>query len=223
MNVLVVDVGGTNVKLLQAGRADPVKFGSGSKLTPEDLVAGVMRLTRDWSYDAVSIGIPAPVVAGRLKTEPFHLGHGWLDFDFSAAFGKPVQLINDAAMQALGSYQGGRMLFLGLGTGLGAALVLDGMLQPLELGRLPYRKRKTFEDYVGVAGLKDLGQRKWERHVWAVVEMLYDAFLVEYIVLGGGNAKLLDNVPEYVRLGSNANARVGGERLWTNSTGAPRA
>jgi polyphosphate glucokinase len=192
------------------------RFDSGPDLTPQELVSGVLGLTGDWAYDVVSVGVPAPVEKGLIASEPVHLGHGWVGFDFEAAFGKPTRVLNDAAMQALGSYEGGKMLFLGLGTGLGSALIDDGKLEPLELGHLPFRKA-TFEDYVGQAGRKHLGKKKWQAAVAKTIEELRAAFEPDYVVLGGGNAKELGELPAGVRLGANTNAFVGGFRLWDSS------
>lgn len=178
------------------------------------MVRLVREATTGWSYDVVSIGYPGPVVNGKPISDPWNLGGGWVGFNFARAFGKPVKVINDAAMQALGSYTGGRMLFLGLGTGLGSALIVDGVLEPMELGHLPYRKRRSYEDYVGTAGLKRLGRKKWRRHVLDVIDLLRKALQADDIVLGGGNAKLLEKLPAGVRLGTNANAFIGGRRLW---------
>lgn len=221
MHILVVDVGGTNVKLLATGRTERVKFASGPTLTPERLVALVGEATVGWRYDVLSIGYPGPVRDGRPAKDPHNLGPGWVGFDFAAAFGRPVRMINDAAMQALGSYEGGRMLFLGLGTGLGSALVVDGIVQPLELAHLPYRKRRTFEEYVGMAGLARLGRRRWRRYVADVVPRLATALQADYVVLGGGNVKLLDLLPPGARAGSNAHAFTGGYRLWAPALGMP--
>jgi polyphosphate glucokinase len=178
------------------------------------MVEGIKTLALDWSYDRITIGYPGPIVNGRIMKEPVNLGPGWLEFDFNMAFGKPVRLINDAAMQALGSYQGGRMLFLGLGTGLGNCMILDGVIAPLELGHLPYKKGQTFEDFVGQVGLKRLGRRKWQSAVFDVVSRLREAMLPDYIVLGGGNVKKLDELPPGCRQGDNDNAFLGGVRLW---------
>lgn len=216
--VLVIDVGGTHVKVLAAGHHEERKIASGSTLTARTLVRDVKRLTKDWGYGLVSIGYPGPVIHGRPLREPQNLGNGWVGFDFARAFGCPVKVINDAAMQALGSYEGGRMLFLGLGAGLGSAMIVDGRLEPMELGRLPYKNGKTYEDYVGVRGLKRLGKRRWRRHVVDVVERLKDALGAEYVVLGGGNARHMKNVPPGIRLGDNRNAFVGGFRLWEGQT-----
>jgi polyphosphate glucokinase len=214
MRILVVDVGGTHVKVKVQDNDEVRKLPSGPDLTPAQMVPAVREATADWQYDAVSIGYPGPVVHGRILLEPVNLGKGWLGFDFEQAFGKPVKLANDAAMQALGSYEGGHMLFLGLGTGLGTTLIIENVIAPLELGHLPYRKGRTFEEYVGNAGLKRLGRRKWQGTVFDVVARLRKAFLPDYIVLGGGNVKRLDGLPPGCRRGDNANAFVGGLRLW---------
>jgi polyphosphate glucokinase len=216
MKVLVVDVGGTNVKILATGQEAPRKFASGPELTPEQMVAGVKQAAEGWEYDRVAVGYPGPVKHGRLVAEPVNLAAGWMGFDFAAAFGMPVKVLNDAAMQALGGFDGGRMLFLGLGTGLGSALVLDGVVAPMELAHLPYRKR-TFEDYVGARGLKRLGRKKWRRCVEDVVQRLSAALVTDYVVLGGGNVKKLKKLPDGCRLGSNAHAFLGGFRLWEGS------
>jgi polyphosphate glucokinase len=214
MKILVIDVGGTNIKVRAQGAEEVRKFPSGPGLTPTDMVGLVREGTADWDYDAVSIGYPGPVVNGRIMVEPVNLGPGWVGCDFAQAFGKPVRVINDAAMQALGSYEGGRMLFLGLGTGLGSTLVLDGVLAPMELGHLPYKKGRTFEEYVGQAGLKRLGRRKWQGVVFDVVDRLKKALLPDYVVLGGGNVKKLDELPPDCRPGDNSHAFQGGVRLW---------
>lgn len=214
MKVLVVDVGGTHVKLLATGHKTPIKIPSGPKMTARLMVRRVRRAATGWSYRAVSIGYPGVVLHGKPISEPHNLGRGWVGFDFERAFGRPVIVINDAAMQAYGSYKGGRMLFLGLGTGLGSALIVDGVLEPTELAHLPYKKGRTYEEYVGAAGLKRLGKKKWRRHVIDVIERFKAALEVQEVVIGGGNAKLLDNVPAGVRVGTNVNAFVGGYRLW---------
>lgn len=211
---LVVDVGGTNVKILASGQAAPRKIPSGPDLTPRRMARAVKKAAADWAYDRVSIGFPGPVVNGRSAGEPVNLGRGWKGFDFRKAFGRPVKVINDAAMQALGSYRGGRMLFLGLGTGLGSALIVDGVLQPLELGQMPYKNGRTFEDYAGRAGLEKLGKKRWRREVLKVIELLRFGLQAEEVVLGGGNVKKLKDLPPGTRLGSNGNAFVGGFRLW---------
>jgi len=220
MNVLVVDVGGTNVKLLATGQKEPRRFPSGSTMTPRQMVAGVKKLTEDWKYDAVSIGYPGLVLRGRIAAEPHNLAKGWIRFDFAAAFGCPVKIINDAAMQALGSYKSGELLFLGLGTGLGSALVVEGIVVPMELAHLSY-KRGTFEDYVGLRGLKRLGEKKWQHHVEYGVERLIAAFHPDDVVLGGGNAKKLKKLPPGCRAGDNANAFLGGFRLWEEVQSQP--
>ena len=214
--VLVVDVGGTRVKLLATGQTLKRTIDSGPRLTPRAMVAGVKKLTADWEYDVVSLGVPAPVVRGRVVADPVNLGAGWMGFDFAEAFACPVKVINDAAMQAVGAYRRGRMLFLGIGTGLGSALILNGNLEPLEVGHLPYRKGRTFEDYVGLRGLKRLGKKRWRKHVLAVVALLRRAFLPEDVVLGGGNSKKLKALPEGTRMGANAHAFKGGYDLWTS-------
>ncbi len=211
--ILVVDVGGSHVKVLASGQREPRKFASGPTMTPRQMVAEVEKLTRGWKYDVVSIGYPGLVVHGRPVAEPHNLGRGWVRFDYRAAFGRPVRIINDAAMQALGSYEGGKMLFLGLGTGLGSALVVDGVVEPMELGHLPYKKG-TYEDYVGQRGLDKRGKKKWRRHVADVVAGFVAALEPDDVVLGGGNVGKLKELPPGCRAGDNANAFVGGFRLW---------
>ena len=213
MKVLVLDVGGTNLKLRLSGDALPTKIPSGPGFTPRDLVAAVKEATEGKAYDAVSIGFPAAVVKGRISHEPHNLGKGWVKFDFQKALDKPVKVINDAAMQALGSYEGGTMLFLGLGTGLGSALVTGGQVAPLELAHLPFRKGE-YEDYVGLRGLEKYGKKKWRENVNTVVALLKAALVADYVVLGGGQTKLLKELPEGCRRGDNANAFKGGERVW---------
>jgi polyphosphate glucokinase len=222
INVLVVDIGGTHVKILATGQKQPREFLSGHKLTPKQMVAGVNKLAKDWKYNAVSIGYPGVVIRNRVVADPYNLGQGWAGFKFEAAFKCPVKVINDAAMQALGSYQHGKMLFLGLGTGLGSAMVVDGIVEPMELGHLPYR-RHTFEDYVGVAGRKRLGQKKWEQAVKDVIARLIAALEPEDVVLGGGNVKKLKKLPPGCRAGDNANAFVGGFRVWEKIDRANRS
>lgn len=222
MRVLVIDVGGTHGKVLATGHKRRVEFTSGPKMTPTKMVAAVKAATIGWKYDAISIGYPGPVVHGRPLAEPHNLGPGWVGFDFGKAFGhRPVKMVNDAAMQALASYKGKRMLFLGLGTGLGSALIADGVLEPMELAHLPYKKGRTYEDYLGLAGLKRLGRRRWRRHVHHVVELLETALEVDYVVLGGGNARLLKKLPPRSCLGDNANAFRGGFRLWLKARPRP--
>src|SRR4051794_8243654 len=213
MNVLVVDVGGTHVKLLATGHSEPRMFDSGPTLTAEQMVAGARELARDWTFDVVAIGYPGPVLHGRPVAEPHNLAPGWVGFDYRAAFGCPVKLVNDAAMQALGSYKKGKMLFLGLGTGLGSTLIVDGVVEPMELGHLPYKKA-TYEDYVGLRGLKKHGSHKWRRHVADVVKLLVAALQPDDVVLGGGNVKHLKELPPGCRAGDNMNAFKGGFRLW---------
>ena len=216
--VLTVDVGGSHVKVLVSGGGrERRRFESGPELGPQQMVESVVALTHDWTYDSVSVGIPAPVHAGRVVSEPVNLGPGWVGFDFGAAFGKPTKVVNDAAMQALGSYEGGTMLFLGLGTGLGSALVVDGVVEPMELAHLPFRKA-TFEDYVGERGRRRLGKKKWRAAVAETTERLSAALEPDYVVLGGGNAKRLGPLPPNCRLGANEDAFLGGFRLWNPPT-----
>jgi polyphosphate glucokinase len=217
MNVLVIDIGGTHVKILATGQNEPRRFPSGPQLTAGQMVSEVKKLAGGWKYDAVSIGYPGPVLHGRPVTEPHNLGHGWVGFDFAAAFKRPVKVINDAAMQALGSYKRGKMLFLGLGTGLGSTLVVDGIVEPLELGHLPY-KRGTYEDYVGLRGLVRRGKKKWRQDVADVVARLIAALEPDEVVLGGGNVKHLKELPPGCRAGDNANAFVGGFRMWEDTS-----
>jgi polyphosphate glucokinase len=211
--ILVVDVGGTNVKLM-ISRREKRKFKSGLNLTPRAIVAEMKPLLSDWKFDAISLGFPAPVREGRIVSEPKHLGKGWVGFNFEKAFGKRVRIINDAAMQALGSYHGGRMLFLGLGTGLGSALVWDNYVLPLELGDLPYRNGSIIEDDLGKPGLARLGEKTWRRDVEHALVQLKKSLIADYIVLGGGNGKKLDVLPKGVERGHNRNAFLGGTRLW---------
>jgi hypothetical protein len=211
--ILVIDVGGSNVKLM-ISRAERRKFKSGPKLTPRAMVAQMNSLVGDWEFDAISLGFPAPVRDGKIASEPKHLGKGWVKFDFKMALGKSVRIINDAAMQALGSYHGRRMLFLGLGTGLGSALVWDDYVLPLELGDLPYRNGSIIEDYLGEAGQARVGSKTWQGDVQHALVQLKKAFIADYIVLGGGNAKELKQLPEGIKLGHNRNAFLGGARLW---------
>jgi polyphosphate glucokinase len=211
--VLVIDVGGTHVKILATGQPSARQFTSGPTLTATQMAQGVKALAADWKYDVVAVGYPGPVLRDRPVAEPHNLGQGWVSFDYAQAFGCPVKIINDAAMQALGAYRGGKMLFLGLGTGLGSAMVVDGIVEAMELGHLPYRK-KTYEDYVGLRGLEKFGKKKWRKFVDDVVERLVAALEPEDVVIGGGNAALLKQLPAGARRGANADAFVGGFRLW---------
>jgi polyphosphate glucokinase len=211
--VLVVDVGGSNVKLLASDEEERRRFDSGPELRPEQMVEGVLSTAKGWRWDVVSVGIPTPVRGGKVIAEPVNLGEGWVDFDYEGALGKPTKVVNDAVMQAIGSYEGGSMLFLGLGTGLGSALIVDGIVEPMELGHLPFRKH-TFEDYVGRRGRERHGRKKWQAAVFETVERLTDAIQADYVVIGGGEAKELDELPPGCRLGANENAFVGGFRLW---------
>jgi hypothetical protein len=220
LRVLVIDVGGTHIKILATGRRRIVKIASGPRMTPAVMVRSVLKAIDGWQYSCVSIGYPGPVRNHKPLTDPRNLGRGWIRFDFKKAFGCPVRILNDAAMQALGSYQGGRMLFLGLGTGLGSALIVDGQLEPMELAHLPYKKGRTYEEYVGTAGLKRCGLRKWRRNVFDVTRRFQAALVADYVVLGGGNAKFLGRLPAGVRLGNNARAFTGGFRLWASSNGS---
>jgi polyphosphate glucokinase len=212
--VLVLDVGGTNIKIRASGQKQPVKIPSGSRMTAKKMVREVKAATRHWKYDRVSIGYPAPVAAGRPVREPHNLGGGWVGFNYRKAFGCPVKIINDAAMQALGSYHGRRMLFLGLGTGLGSAMIVNGNLEPMELAHLPYKHGKTYEDYLGIRGFKRLGKKKWRKEVFKVTQRLITALEADYVVLGGGNARKLKKLPPGARMGNNENAMLGGFRLW---------
>jgi polyphosphate glucokinase len=213
-NILVIDVGGTNVKVHISGRRALRKFASGPELTPALTVERVRALCREWRYEAIAIGYPGVVRRGRIVVEPRNLAKGWVDFDFAKAFGKPVRIVNDAALQAMGSYRGGRMLFLGLGTGLGSALIIDGVLEPAELGHLPYKRGHTYEHYVGERGRKRSGAKKWRKAVADVIERLARALEVDEVVIGGGNARRLKHLPERSRRVSNSKALIGGVRLW---------
>jgi polyphosphate glucokinase len=216
MNVLAIDIGGTHVKILVSREKEVRKFPSGPRMTPQMMVAGVKKLAADWKFEAISIGYPGPVLHNRPVTEPHNLAKGWTTFDYQRAFKCPVKFMNDAAMQALGSYRGGKLLFLGLGTGLGTAMIVDGIVEPMELGHLPY-KRHTYEYYVGQRGLERFGKHKWQRHVADVVAHLIAALEPEDVVLGGGNVKQLETLPPGCRAGDNANAFIGGFRLWENA------
>ena len=218
MRILVIDVGGTHIKLAATGHRTPIEIPSGPTMTAKKMVRLVRKAVAGWKYAAISIGYPGPVLHGKPVSEPKNLGGGWVGFDFRKAFRRPVKVINDAAMQALGGYTRGRMLFLGLGTGLGSALIVDGVLEPMELAHLPYKKGRTYEDYVGATALKRSGKKKWRRDVRKVIKLLKRALQADTVVVGGGNAKLLRTLPAGVRLGTNSNAVVGGYRLWTRTT-----
>lgn len=219
--ILVIDIGGTHVKVLATGHRQCVEIPSGKKMTPTKMVAAVRAATTGWDFEVISIGYPGVVVHGRPVSEPWHLGPGWTRFDFKKAFGRPVKMVNDAAMQALGSYHGGRMLFLGLGTGLGSALIVENVLEPMELAHLPYKKGRSYEDYVGEAGLERLGRKKWRHHVDMIVGQLKQAVQADYVALGGGNARLMKKLPPGARLGANGNAFKGGYRLWAERFSHP--
>jgi polyphosphate glucokinase len=212
--VLVIDVGGTNIKLLATGQKEAHKIPSGPAMTAGKMVRVVKECVRDWKFDRVSLGYPGPIINGHALREPHNLGGGWMEFNFSKAFGCPVKVLNDAAMQALGSYKGGRMLFLGLGTGLGSAMIVDGKLEPMELAHLTYKKGKTYEDYLGLRGLERMGKKKWRLQVAKITKKLRTALEADYVVLGGGNSKKLKKLPAGARLGSNENAFLGGFRMW---------
>jgi predicted NBD/HSP70 family sugar kinase len=216
VKILVVDVGGTHIKAIATGRKTPIKIPSGPDVTPRIMVRRLLAAVKGWDFDAVSIGYPGAVIHGKPVSDPHNLGKGWVGFNFKKAFGRPVKIVNDAAMQALGNYTRGRMLFLGLGTGLGSALICDGVLEPMELAHLPYKKGRTYEEYVGKKGLERMGKKKWRRHVEDVIERFRVALNVDDVVLGGGNAKLLKELPKGVRRGANANAFIGGFRLWAS-------
>jgi polyphosphate glucokinase len=218
--VLVIDVGGTHVKLLMTGQKKPTMIDSGPDMTASKVASLVKQATRGWKYDCVSMGYPGPVINGHPLREPHNLGGGWMGFDFRKALGCPVKMINDASMQALGSYKGGRMLFLGLGTGLGSAMIVDGVLEPMELAHLSYKHGKTYEDFLGIRGLEKLGKKKWRKQVFKIVEKLKTALEADYVVLGGGNVKKLKKLPPGARMGSNENAFVGGFRMWQNASGS---
>jgi polyphosphate glucokinase len=220
--VLVIDVGGTHVKLLMTGQKEPTKFVSGPRMTAALAVRDIKQAVKGWKFDCVSIGYPGPIINSHPLREPHNLGGGWMGMDFAKAFGHPVKVINDAAMQALGSYKGGKMLFLGLGTGLGSAMISDGFLEPMELAHLEYKKGKTYEDYLGIRGLEKYGKKKWRREVFKVTELLKTALEADYVVLGGGNSKKLKALPPGARLGSNDNAFIGGFRLWQKNSPVSR-
>ena len=216
MKVLVIDIGGTHIKVASTDSRVPTKIPSGPTLTPQQMVDGVLAATAEWQYDRISIGYPGPVNHDAPRQEPHNLGHGWVSFNYKQAFGKPYRFINDAAMQALGGYKGGRMLFLGTGTGLGSAIIFDGTVIPLELAHLPYKKGRTYEEYIGLAGLQERGKKLWRESVLDIIKRLQAAMVCDYVLLGGGNAKLMKKLPEGVILGPNSNAIEGGIKLWDN-------
>jgi len=220
--ILVIDVGGTNIKLLATGQTQPLKIPSGPTLTPDELVRIVRKAVEGWEFECITLGYPGPIINGHPLREPHNLGSGWVGFNFAKAFVYPVKVINDAAMQALGSYQGGKMLFLGLGTGLGSAMIVDGVLEPMELAHLIYKNGKTYEDYLGLRGLKRLGKKKWRHHVAKVTKTLMDSLEADYVVLGGGNIKKLNEIPPGARLGNNENAFIGGFRIWQKGESSQR-
>lgn len=213
-SILVIDVGGTNVKVHSSAHRTARKFASGPTLTPQMMVAQVRALCAAWRYEAIAIGYPGVVLRGKIAVEPHNLGKGWVGFDFAKALGKPVRIVNDAALQAIGSYRRGRMLFLGLGTGLGSALIIDGVLEPAELGHLPYKRGHSYEHYVGERGRRRLGTKKWRKAVADVLERLSTALQVDEVVIGGGNARRLKHLPERARRVTNSKALLGGARLW---------
>ena len=220
--ILVIDVGGTNLKVCMTGRKEAIKIASGPRMTAALMAKAVKKATAGWDYDVVSIGYPGAVVDGKPAVEPRNLGRGWVGFDYRKAFGRPVRMLNDAAMQALGSFRRGRMLFLGLGTGLGSAFVADGVVDPLELAHLPYRKGLTYEDYAGLRGFRRLGRKRWTKHVIKIAALLKFGLQASEVVLGGGQTANLTSTPDDLRVGSNANAILGGYRMWTASPG-PKA
>lgn len=216
--IVAIDIGGTHVKVKCSASDEVRRVDSGFTMTAERMVAAVQEMTRGWVFDVIAMGYPGPVMHGKIVREPHNLGQGWVGYDFEQAFGKPVQIMNDAAMQALGSYDGGRMLFLGLGTGLGSAMIVDGAVEALELGHLHYKKGRTYEEYVGVHGLERRGKKRWRKSVAEVIEELTAALEPDYVVIGGGNAKLLTTLPPNCRRGDNADAFKGGFRMWTAQT-----
>ena len=218
MKILVIDVGGTNIKVASSDKLVPIKIPSGPTMTAEQMTRDVLAATKDWAYDCISIGYPGPVVHDHPLAEPHNLAKGWIDFPYQKAFGKPLRFINDAAMQALGGYKGGRMLFLGIGTGLGSAMIFDGVVIPLELAHLPYKKGRTYEEYIGLAGLERRGEERWRKSVLDIIERFQAALICESVLLGGGNAKLMKDLPSHVILGSNSNAIDGGIKLWQNTS-----
>jgi polyphosphate glucokinase len=218
MKVLVIDIGGTHVKVASTDMRVPIKIPSGPTMDAEQMTHQVLAATAGWTYDRISIGYPGPVVHHRPVAEPHNLGGGWIDFPYEKAFGKPIRFVNDAAMQALGGYKGGRMLFLGTGTGLGSAMIFDGVVIPLELAHLPYRKGRTYEEYIGLAGLQMRGKKRWRKSVLDIITRLKAAMVCDSVLLGGGNAKLMKDLPPHVILGANSNAIDGGIKLWQEQT-----
>jgi polyphosphate glucokinase len=214
MKILIIDIGGTNIKVASSDKLVPIKIPSGPTMTAEQMTKDVLAATRGWACDCISIGYPGPVVHDHPLAEPHNLAPGWIDFPYQKAFGKPLRFINDAAMQALGGYKGGRMVFLGIGTGLGSAMIFDGVVIPLELAHLPYRKDRTYEDYVGLRGLERRGVERWRKSVLDVIERLRAALVCDSVLLGGGNAKLMKELPSHVIVGANSNAIDGGIKLW---------
>jgi polyphosphate glucokinase len=219
MKILVIDIGGTNVKVASTDAPVPIKIPSGPLMTAESMCQQVLTATKGWKYDRISVGYPGPVEHHRPISEPHNLGPGWVDFDYQKALGKPLRFVNDAAMQALGGYKSGRMLFLGTGTGLGSAMVVEGVVVSLELAHLPYKKGKTYEEYIGLAGLQRRGKEKWRKSVLDIVELLRAAMVCDCVLLGGGNAKFMKDLPAHVVVGSNTNAVTGGFRLWEGIPG----
>lgn len=219
MKVLVIDIGGTNVKVASTDAPVPIKIASGPAMTAERMCQQVLVATKGWKYDRISIGFPGPVQNHRPVAEPHNLGTGWVDFDYEKALGKPLRFINDAAMQALGGYKSGRMLFLGTGTGLGSAMVVEGLVVSLELAHLPYKKGRTYEQYIGLEGLERRGKKKWRKSVLDIIDLLQAAMVCDRVLLGGGNAKLMKGLPAHVVLGANSNAIKGGFRLWDDALG----
>jgi polyphosphate glucokinase len=214
MKVLVIDIGGTNIKVASTDMRVPIKIPSGPQMTAKTMVEDVLAATQGWEYDSITIGYPGPVNHDAPVCEPHNLAPGWVDFPYAKALGKPYRFINDAAMQALGGYKGGKMLFLGTGTGLGSAVIADGLILPLELAHLPYKKGLTYEEYIGLAGLERRGKKKWRKSVLEIIELLKAAMVCDYVLLGGGNAKLMKELPSHVILGANSNAIEGGIKLW---------
>jgi len=222
MKVLVIDIGGTNIKVASTDMRVPIKIPSGPEMTAKTMVEQVLEATKGWEYDCITIGYPGPVNHDAPVCEPHNLAPGWVDFPYAKALGKPYRFINDAAMQALGGYKGGKMLFLGTGTGLGSAVIADGLILPLELAHLPYKKGLTYEEYIGLAGLERRGKKKWRKSVLEIIELLKAAMVCDYVLLGGGNAKLMKELPQHVILGANSNAIDGGIKLWERDAPAAK-